>query len=140
MGIVAALLILASRGVHAQQPKTDAPLPAGHRSTTAGVFTPAQATQGEDAYGTMCMGCHTAATHMGDVFISNWVGRPLSEFYGFISQAMPKNDPGSLTPQEYSSIVAYILKINGMPAGKETLPSETAALAKIRFDAPKKGP
>ena len=37
-------------------------------------------------------------------------------------------------------VVAYILKLNGMPAGKEALPSDMAALGKIRFDSPKKGP
>ena len=139
-GLTAALLLLAARDLQAQQAKGDAPLPAGHRSSTAGVYTVAQASQGEENYGMMCLGCHTQAAHMGDVFISNWLGRPVSDFYAFISSAMPKNEPGSLTPQEYASIVAYILRLNGMPAGREPLPSDTAALAKIRFDSPKKGP
>ena len=139
-GFMAALLLLGARGMQAQQSKADAPLPAGHRSSTAGVYTAAQATQGEENYGMMCLGCHTQAAHMGDVFISNWLGRPVSDFYAFISSAMPKNEPGSLTPQEYASIVAYILKLNGMPAGKEALPSDAAALSKIRFDSPKKSP
>ena len=139
-GITVALLLLSARGLQAQQSKGDAPLPAGHRSSTAGVYTAAQASQGADNYSMMCTGCHTAAAHMGDVFVSNWLGRPVADFYGFISSAMPKNEPGSLTPQEYASIVAYILKLNGMPAGKEELPSDTAALGKIRFDSPKKGP
>ena len=86
------------------------------------------------------MGCHTTAAHMGDVFVSNWVGRPVADFFGFIKSAMPKTEPGSLTDDEYASIVAYILKLNGMPAGKEALPADTIALQKIRFDSPKKGP
>lgn len=138
MGLTAALLLLAARGMQAQH--AEAPLPPGHRSSTAGVYTAAQASLGEETYAMMCTGCHTQAAHMGDVFVSNWAGRPISEFYGFISSAMPKNEPGTLTPEEYASIVAYILKLNRMPAGKEALPSDTAALAKIRFDSPKKGP
>ena len=110
------------------------------RPASSGVYTAEQAAKGEDAYGANCMGCHNTAAHMGDVFVSNWAGRPISEFYGFISSAMPKNEPGSLAPQEYASIVAYILKLNGMPAGKEPLPSDEAVLARIRFDSPKKNP
>ena len=140
MGLTAALLLVGAGGLQAQQSKPDAPLPAGHRSSTAGVYTAAQAGQGEENYAMMCTGCHTAAAHMGDVFISNWLGRPVSDFYAFISSAMPKNEPGSLTPEEYASIVAYILKLNGMPAGKEALPSDAASLGRIRFDSPKKGP
>ena len=139
-GTMVALLIFAARDLQSQQAGSNPPLPAGHRSSTSGVFTAAQASQGEENYAMMCTGCHTAAAHMGDVFVSNWAGRPVSEFYGFISSAMPKNEPGSLTPEEYASIVAYILKLNGMPAGKEALPSDAAALGRIRFDSPKKGP
>ena len=139
-GLLAALLVLGARGVQAQQAKSDAPLPAGHRSSTSGVYTTAQANQGADAYAMMCTGCHTTATHTGEVFVSNWVGRPVAEFFGFIRAAMPKNEPGTLTADEYASIVAYILKLNGMPAGREALPSDSAALAKIRFDSMKKGP
>jgi hypothetical protein len=52
---------------------------------------------------------------------------------------MPKTEPGSLSKEEYASIVAYLLKLNGMPAGKQPLPADTAALGKIRIDS-KKGP
>ena len=108
------------------------------RAASSGVYTVEQAARGEEAYGANCMGCHTAAAHMGDIFASAWGGRPVSELYGFISAAMPKTEPGSLSKEEYASIVAYILKLNGMPAGKQALPADTAALGKIRID-PKKG-
>lgn len=140
VGVTVAALALAARDLQAQQAKPDATLPAGHRSSTAGVYTAEQATRGADAYAGMCTGCHTTAAHMGDVFVSNWAGRPVFDFYAFISQAMPKNEPGSLSPGEYASIVAYILKLNGLPAGKEPLPADSAGLSKIRFDSPKKGP
>ena len=93
---------------------------------------------GEDVYAGMCTGCHTTASHTGDVFSNAWAGRPLSELYVFIKGAMPKNEPGSLAPEEYAAIVAYLLKLNGMPAGKEKLPADSAALDRIRID-PKKG-
>jgi hypothetical protein len=137
-GIAIGLLLVLGRDVDAQKAGSSAPLPPGHRSSTAGVYTLEQATRGADAYAGMCTGCHTTAAHMGDVFVSNWAGRPVGEFFGFIRSAMPKNEPGSLSADEYASIVAYILKLNGMPAGQEALPSDSAALQKIRFDSPKK--
>jgi mono/diheme cytochrome c family protein len=112
---------------------------AAQRPASSGVYTTEQATRGEEAYGANCMGCHTTASHMGDTFANSWGGRPLSELYGFIKAAMPKTEPGSLAPEEYASIVAYILKLNGMPAGKQPLPADSAALGRIRID-PKKGP
>ncbi|HZQ39153.1 MAG TPA: cytochrome c, partial [Rhizomicrobium sp.] len=43
-----------------------------------------------------------------------------------ISNTMPQSDPGSLKPEEFAAVTAYILQQNGYPAG-------TTALAK---DAP----
>ena len=108
------------------------------RHTSTGVYTAAQARMGEDVYAGMCTGCHTTASHTGDVFSNAWAGRPLSELYVFIKGAMPKTEPGSLAPDEYAAIVAYLLKLNGMPAGKDKLPADSAALDRIRID-PKKG-
>ncbi len=108
------------------------------RATSTGVYTTAQARMGEDVYAGMCTGCHTTASHSGDAFSNVWAGRPLSELYVFIKGGMPKTEPGSLAPEEYAAIVAYLLKLNGMPAGKEKLPADSAALDRIRID-PKKG-
>ena len=47
---------------------------------------------------------------------------------------MPKNDPGILTPREYADLSAYLLMLNGMPAGSAELPADAAALEKIRID------
>jgi hypothetical protein len=47
---------------------------------------------------------------------------------------MPKNDPASLTPGEYAQVVAYLLKINDVPAGESELPADSDALKKIRIE------
>ena len=107
------------------------------RPASSGVYTAEQARIGEEAYAGMCTGCHTPASHTGDVFASAWSGRPVSELYGFIRAAMPKTDPGSLSAEEYAAIVAYILKLNGMPAGKRPLPADSAALDRILIDLKK---
>jgi hypothetical protein len=49
---------------------------------------------------------------------------------------MPKSDPGSLTPAEYAQSVAYLLKINDVPAGEHELSPEGEGLKKIRIEWP----
>jgi mono/diheme cytochrome c family protein len=107
------------------------------RPASSGVYTAAQARVGEEAYASMCTGCHTPASHSGGAFAEAWAGRPVSELFGFIRAAMPKTEPGSLTADEYAAIVAYILKLNGMPAGRQPLPADSAALDRIRIDLKK---
>ena len=49
---------------------------------------------------------------------------------------MPKSDPGSLTPAEYAQAIAYLLKINDVPAGDHELPPDGEVLKKIRVEWP----
>lgn len=104
------------------------------RSTADSVFTAEQANSGADVYASACQGCHTAASHSGAPFLIRWQGRSVAELFAYVSTAMPKSDPGSLTPDEYAEVVAYLLKINRMPAGHSGLPADTATLRRIRID------
>ena len=108
--------------------------PAAHRSTQAGVYSATQATRGQDVYAGMCKSCHTAASHTGVAFRKSWDGRSLSELFGYISTKMPKNEPGSLAPEEYADVLAYLLKLNEMPEGAVELPADTTVLGAIRID------
>ena len=108
--------------------------PDSDRSTKAGVYSRAQAEQGSELYMLNCVSCHTAATHTGPAFVAKWQGRPLSELFAFMRTEMPKNDPGMLADVEYIVLLAYMLKLNGMPPGSEALPADTLALQKIRID------
>jgi len=103
-------------------------------STLNGVYTAEQAVRGRDLYAGMCQSCHTAASHTGVTFKNTWTGRPLSALFDYVRERMPKNDPGSLTPEEYVDVVAYLLKLNQMPAGQAELPPDSVALKKIRID------
>jgi cytochrome c2 len=105
------------------------------KSTTQGVYTLAQATKGRNVFNGACLGCHTTATHMGPAFELRWFGRPLAELYGYLSNLMPKSAPGTLTEDEYIWVTAYILKLNGMPAGKVELSSEPSWLKGVRIEA-----
>jgi hypothetical protein len=73
-------------------------------------------------------------SHTGAVFAKWWRGKQLSELFAYVSQNMPKNDPGTLNPEDVADVVAYLLKMNAMPAGKTELPPDLGELKKIRIE------
>jgi len=122
-----------SRSFAAQQPKADS---AG-RTTLEGIYTAEQAARGEKLYGMTCLGgCHNASSHKGVNFKQSWAGHQLSELFERIKDTMPDDNPGLLTPKESIELVSYMLKANGMPAGKDELAADKAALAKIKIELP----
>ena len=82
----------------------------------------------------MCKSCHTPEFHTAAAFTTKWNGKPLSELYEYIRDQMPKNEPGSLMAEEYADVLAYMLKINRMPAGEKDLPPDERALKPIRIE------
>jgi hypothetical protein len=106
-------------------------------STTTGVYLETQAKAGQEIFEATCLGgCHNMASHRGAAFKNHWDGRPLWDIFKLINEEMPKDDPGSLSVTDTANLVAYILKLNGQPAGKEELSTEPAALKKIKIDLP----
>lgn len=130
---LAALCILAAAREAAGQTATKKGPPPAARSTLSGVFTAAQANRGRNVYSSSCKNCHTAESHTGATFAKWWAGKQLSDLYGFVTTNMPKNDPGSLAPEEYADVVAYLLRMNAMPPGKIELPPDPDELQKIRI-------
>jgi S-disulfanyl-L-cysteine oxidoreductase SoxD len=110
---------------------------AGVRSTSQGVYSDEQASRGKDMYAMQCKSCHTPASHTGVVFANSWDRRPLSDLYSFIVTRMPKNEPGSLQPDEYADVLAYLLKLNDLPSGDAPLPADSLAMKKIRIEVKK---
>ena len=104
------------------------------RSTREGVYNQQQADQGRDLYSLNCQSCHSAGSHTAPGFTLKWRGRSLGELYGYVRSSMPKSDPGSLTQREYVLVLAYLLKLNGVPAGAAELPADSVALSRIRID------
>ena len=109
-------------------------LPDSIRSTRTGVYVVEQAVQGKELYAMHCVSCHAAITHTGPEFAAKWEGRTFWDLFSFVRESMPKSEPGSLTPGEYLAVLAYLLKMNGMPAGPVPLQQDSSALAKIRID------
>ncbi len=99
-----------------------------------GVFTSDQASRGREQFELTCRACHTVADHTGAKFEAKWTGTTLNELFELMSNVMPKEDPGSLKPEQYASIVAFFLKESGYPEGQKELPSDVDVLKKIRVD------
>lgn len=105
-----------------------------------GVYTAEQATRGAAAYEKACASCHMsdlrgesfAPALNGDAFSLRWAGGKLGDLHKIIKGTMPADSPGSLTPQQYADIVAFLLKANGHPAG-QALSENPADSAQILF-------
>lgn len=108
---------------------------AQEKSTLDGVYNRQQWLRGQDLYAGMCKSCHTPESHAGVNFITTWKGRTLADLYTYIRGSMPKGDPGSMSPQEYADVLAYLLRLNRMPTGPKELPTDSTMLSTIRFTA-----
>ncbi|MEP6617750.1 MAG: cytochrome c [bacterium] len=107
-------------------------------STLAGVYTPGQAERGRITYAGMCKSCHSPASHTGATFEKWWKGKSVATLFAFMSSQMPKNNPGSLNPDEYADVVAYLLKMNAMPTGTRELVADSTTLATVLIEMPQK--
>lgn len=103
-------------------------------SVLDGVFTSDQVARGQDMFQKICSACHTIAEHSGRKFEDRWGGMTLGDFFDVISNTMPDGNPGSLKPEEYASIIAFLLKETGYPEGKQELPADSAVLMKVRVE------
>ena len=97
-------------------------------SVLDGVFTPAQASRGAATFRQVCSACHDTGEFSGGRFRLTWVGQTAGDLFDSISTLMPEGDPGSLNPAEYAAVVAYLLQLNGYPAGEAPLPANLSAL------------
>ena len=127
--LVALALFLCTMPAAATAQQASAP-----RSTQSGVYSAEQAARGANVYAGMCRSCHTAESHTGATFEKLWAGHPLSDLFSYVSARMPKNEPGSLAPEEYADVLAYLLKMNGMPAGRSELAPDSAQLSIIKIE------
>ena len=110
------------------------------RTTLDGVYTTDQADRGQKLYSMSCLGgCHNSTSHKGDAFKKNWGGHLVSELFFTIKENMPDDNPGMLSPNESVDVIGYLLKINGVPAGKDELRPDVDALKKIRIELPAGG-
>lgn len=91
---------------------------------------------GEQWFKSVCMECHATGNLTNPDFRLAWRGKSAFELFERIRSTMPANKPGTLTQGTYASIVAYLMKVNGMPVGTRRVSSDSSALASIRLTFP----
>jgi mono/diheme cytochrome c family protein len=110
-----------------------APLTVVAQDSTAGPAAAAQQVDiGEQWFRASCLECHAVGSLSNADFRLKWSGKTAFELYESIRKTMPEEAPGSLTGPTYVSVVAYLLRQNGMPIGT-ALPSDSAGLSAVRL-------
>ena len=100
-------------------------------------YTTEQAERGKSVFSAVCVECHTRSDMSSDDFRLKWNGRTALDLYERIRTSMPDNNPGSRSPDEYTDIVAYMMQLNGLPAGAVALhPDSTMSQAKLEILPP----
>jgi polar amino acid transport system substrate-binding protein len=96
------------------------------------LYTVTQAHDGAGIYMHYCSQCHGADLQGGDGpalagtrYLANaksneWT---LRDVRATVAEGMPFNAPGSLTPQQYADVMAFLLAANCFPAGNVPFPS-----------------
>ena len=91
---------------------------------------------GEQWFRSVCLQCHATGNLTNPDFRLAWRGKTAYELFERIRATMPQNKPGTLTQGTYASIVAYLMKANGLPVGTRRVSSDSSALASIRLTFP----
>jgi S-disulfanyl-L-cysteine oxidoreductase SoxD len=110
-----------------------------------GVYTAEQADRGKALYGKQCASCHGAALDgsgqapplAGADFKGDWNGQTTDDLFEKMQTSMPADRPGQLSREQNADVLAFLLSSNGFPAGQKELPTDAAALQKIRFESAK---
>lgn len=108
---------------------------ANAQSAKPALYTDAQTTAGAQVYASSCAACH--GTQLEGVAAPALKGAAFGEMAAaqsltvatlleVIVNTMPQSEPGSLKPEEYAAVTAYILQQNGYPAGTTALAAGAA--------------
>ena len=98
-----------------------------------GVYSEAQATQGQTTFASRCSRCHgsdlnggaVGTSLIGDRFMQFWREDTVASLYIKTRDTMPRNAGGSLSEEEYVNLTAFILQKNGFPPGAIDLKPDT---------------
>ncbi len=120
---------------------TMAPLALRAQDSKPALYTADQAQAGAAVFTQSCASCHGAAldgvsapalkgTAFGEVATAQ--NLTVDVLLDVIASTMPQSDPGSLKPEEYNAVAAYILQQNGYPAGTTALARGAAGLKDVK--------
>jgi alcohol dehydrogenase (cytochrome c) len=106
-------------------------------------YTAAQAALGKTAYTPDCLPCHGANLDdgplgpplRGPTFIAKYGGTTADNLFEVMRTRMPSASPGSLEPEAYAAIMAYLLEQNDIVAGERELPADPTQLERMWIPA-----
>jgi alcohol dehydrogenase (cytochrome c) len=112
----------------------DQPAPVARFSPVS--FSEEQVAQGRALYAAGCAACHGQGLEggggrplKGRTFMGRWAGgTSLGAMFKYIHEKMPPGAAGALTPGQITSLMALILKENGLKSGPTALPADYQAL------------
>lgn len=128
-GVTLGLLVAVCTAVRAQSDQSDTA-----KSRAIGYYTVEQLNRGTEVFRSQCAKCHSVADHTGPDFRLAWQGQTVRSLFDYLRGTMPDDDPGALSERQYLDVTAYLLKLNGMPAGDAPLVADTIALKKLVID------
>jgi mono/diheme cytochrome c family protein len=118
------------------------PVAAFAQGAKPALYTEAQANAGATVYAQTCAACHgsqlegvAAPALKGPPFgdMANAQSLTVDTLLDVIANTMPQSDPGSLKPEDYAAVTAYILQQNGYPAGSTPLAKNAAGLKETKI-------
>ena len=139
-------------------PKAPAPVAASAPVPADAFYTEAQARRGQVLFGKVCTPCHTATPQFTAAKLAGrgfWLGSQkifidlggralvrypsVYHFYRRVRDTMPSYDAGSVSALDKVDIVAFLLKMNGLPAGPVPLSGDTTVMKTLKLAATEKG-
>ncbi len=103
-------------------------------------FTTDQAQAGRVLYDANCATCHGATLDgglapslVGGTFKARWNGQAVAGLRDYLRRQMPPGGAGAFTNEQYSSMVALLLRENGHAPAERPLPVDDQALVKLRL-------
>jgi S-disulfanyl-L-cysteine oxidoreductase SoxD len=110
------------------------------KSVKTGVYTADQAKRGEQIYKDNCAACHgedlsgsgPMPALAGPDFIGNW--KTVGDLFEKTHTSMPASNPGSMTEQQTSDVIAFMLAKSNFPAGTTELSVKQDELTQIKIE------
>ena len=120
---------------------------AGDKGASGGVsalYTGVQAQAGRQVFMHICATCHgkdlqgrSGPQIAGTAFLkkAKLLGWSVGDLRALVLTTMPRSNPGSLKPQQYAQVLAYLLAVNCYPPGHSNFPTKkNAALNKTPLE------
>ena len=107
----------------------------------SGVYTAAQAERGKENFDKSCSNCHNADLNgsvrapslRGEHFMGDWGNGSVNALFIKLRDSMPATYPDTVPEAIKIDILAYLLQVNGFPAGKTELTLDQEELEDIQI-------